>query len=156
MLSGCGISRQEAVKRDNEITLLRGQLSDERNKVKAIEEQLHTLLPPPLNLPIPIKEICAVPEMYLGKEITINGRLVQSVFFNEPFTQFRLFDQACSVFCAFVTKELDPQARRELSSFNDRELVNLSGRLVQNKDGLLKGLATSGYHFIVTKVHTKQ
>src|SRR2546422_6015960 len=70
LLSSCGISRQEAVKMDNEITLLRGQLTDERNKVKTIEEQLNTLLPPPPNQPIPVNEICAVPEVYRSEEHT--------------------------------------------------------------------------------------
>jgi len=152
LLFGCGISRQEVVKKDNEITSLRGQLTEERNKVKALEERLDTLIPPPPNQAISIKEICAVPDMYVGKEITIKGPLVQPVVFNEPITNFRLFNRGCYVFCAFITKELDPKTRRELASLNGRENVNLSGRLVQNKDGLLKNIAITGYHFIVTKV----
>ncbi len=115
LLFGCGISRQEVVKKDNEITSLRGQLTEERNKVKALEERLDTLIPPPPNQAISIKEICAVPDMYVGKEITIKGPLVQPVVFNEPITNFRLFNRGCYVFCAFITKfiwAVSPKSRR--------------------------------------------
>src|SRR5438105_1210376 len=106
------------------------ELRQEKAKNEAIQGKLQAVTSPLSKDVVPIQEICAVPESYLHKKITIQGTLISPIRFASPFTDFPLEEGACLIHCVFRMNDVDPKVRRLLSTFGAKESIRLNGSVV--------------------------
>ena len=99
---------------------LERQLESERKANAELTEKLHTLRPPIGDeKPLSVKEIITVPEIYLGKELLVEGMLSRgTVSIRDPISNFMLQSDIPNFYlhCYFMTDQLDVGSRRLLVS----------------------------------------
>jgi hypothetical protein len=105
---------------------------------------------------VSLSELEAVPELYLGQEVTVRGSLVDRVYMADPVTWFRVEEEGANIatfiHCVFHTQTLKPEFRRLLVKLKYKEIIFISGKLVKDADGLLSGTTHTGHQFIVSEV----
>ncbi|MFQ5960766.1 MAG: hypothetical protein ACE5MG_05175 [Candidatus Methylomirabilales bacterium] len=138
---------------------LQRKLTSERKKVKELTAQLEAVHPPLEGEALPVDELVAVPERYLGKDIIVEGKLGSPAFFRGPGGHFVLKSRAslASIQCYFRRKDLDPNSRRILAAKAPRQEMRILGRLLRASAGLSGQVgirSQSGYEFHVTKIES--
>ena len=143
----------------SELQLLREELETEKQKVKELASALQSLHPIGTGQVLPLIELFAVPEEYVGKDVVFEGKLGSPAQIRDPVSCFfvRQPDIAgMGISCCFRTQDLDPDSRRLLLATKDDEPLRISGRLSKISPEGLAGKAGvipySGYEFHVTRV----
>lgn len=136
---------------------LKRELASERKKVKELTARLEAVHPPLEGKALPVDELVAVPERYLGKEVIVEGKLGSPAFFRGPGGHFVLKSRAslASIQCYFRREDLDPNSRRILAAKAPREEMRILGRLLKASAGLSEQVgirSKSGYEFHVAKI----
>ena len=142
---------------DSRVKSLEKELQAEREKVKELTTQLQALRPLVTGQSVPIAEIVAVPEEYLGKEILIEGEVAYRPSFREHVSYFILKDLKSknTLQCYFKTQELDRDSRRLLVNKGLGQKIKITGQLARTTAGLASQIRMRperGYEFHVSKV----
>ena len=162
VLSSCAGPRVE--EKDAEIQALQSQVQSiqqeldvERRKLQELTLKLRTLQPPLEGKAVPVRELVALPDEYLHKEVLVEGRLVAEALVRDPVGYFVLsaLDSNQVIQCYFKLQDLDPNSRRLLTAKQPYTKMRVLGRLTRTSDGLASEIGirpNSGYEFHVLKI----
>jgi len=110
-------------------------LEVEREKVKELTSTLRVLHPAGAGPVLPIVELVAVPEQYVGKNVVVEGNLIDPAQLRDPISHFWVSSSdgaPVALNWFFITQDLDPNSRRLLVATKRGDLLHVSGLLIKS------------------------